>query len=157
MSLQSKGFSRIFSNTTVQKHQFFGTQLSLQSNSWLLRPVTKHIQVTLSKISRINELIFIPDPIFHFSKPMFQIKNWNFLKVFYCGMADIQKPVYISCIQRNKCIILQARILEWVAVPFSRGSSPTQGSNPGLQHCRQILYHLSYQRSLISVEISIYP
>ena len=32
-SLQSKGFSRVFSNTTVQKHQFFGTQLSSQSNS----------------------------------------------------------------------------------------------------------------------------
>ena len=29
MSLQSKGLSRVFSNTTVQKHQFFGTQLSL--------------------------------------------------------------------------------------------------------------------------------
>ena len=27
-SLQSKGLSRVFSNTTVQKHQFFGTQLS---------------------------------------------------------------------------------------------------------------------------------
>ena len=33
ITLQSKGFSRVFSNTTVQKHQFFGTQLSLQSNS----------------------------------------------------------------------------------------------------------------------------
>ena len=31
--LQSKGPSRVFSNTTVQKHQFFGTQLSSQSNS----------------------------------------------------------------------------------------------------------------------------
>ena len=31
--MQSKGLSRVFSNTTVQKHQFFGTQLSLQSNS----------------------------------------------------------------------------------------------------------------------------
>ena len=29
ISLQSKGFSRVFSNTTVQKHQFFGAQLSL--------------------------------------------------------------------------------------------------------------------------------
>ena len=40
ISLQSKGFSRGFSNTTVQKHQFFGTQPSLLSNShihtWLL-------------------------------------------------------------------------------------------------------------------------
>jgi len=31
-SLQSKGLSRVFSSTTVQKHQFFGTQLSSQSN-----------------------------------------------------------------------------------------------------------------------------
>ena len=33
ISLQSKGLSRAFSNTTVQKHQFFGAQLSSQSNS----------------------------------------------------------------------------------------------------------------------------
>ena len=33
ISLQSKGLSGVFSNTTVQKHQFFSTQLSSQSNS----------------------------------------------------------------------------------------------------------------------------
>ena len=33
ISLQSQGLSRVFSNTTVQKHQFFGTQLSSQSKS----------------------------------------------------------------------------------------------------------------------------
>ena len=33
ISLQSKGLLRVFSNTTVQKHQFFSTQLSSQSNS----------------------------------------------------------------------------------------------------------------------------
>ena len=33
ISLQSKGLSRVFSNTTVQKHQYFGTQLSLSFNS----------------------------------------------------------------------------------------------------------------------------
>ena len=33
ISLQFKGLSRVFSNTTVQKHQFFGTQPSSQSNS----------------------------------------------------------------------------------------------------------------------------
>ena len=38
--------------------------------------------------------------------------------------------------------ISQARILEWGAVPFSRGSSP-----PGLLHYRQILYQLSHQES----------
>ena len=33
ISLQSKGLSRVFSNTTVQNHQFFGAQLCSQSNS----------------------------------------------------------------------------------------------------------------------------
>ena len=33
ISLQSKGLSRVFSNTTVQKHQFFGAQVSLWFNS----------------------------------------------------------------------------------------------------------------------------
>ena len=41
--------------------------------------------------------------------------------------------------------ILQARILEWVAFPFSRGIFPTQESNPGLPHCRRILYQLSHK------------
>ena len=49
--------------------------------------------------------------------------------------------------------ILQARILQWVAVPFSRGSSlfqgifPTQGLNPGLLHCGWIFYQLSHKGS----------
>ena len=33
--LAVQGLSRVFSNTTVQKHQFFGTQLSSQSNSYI--------------------------------------------------------------------------------------------------------------------------
>ena len=38
VSLQSKGLSRLFSNTTVQKHQFFGAQLSSQSTHYNYRP-----------------------------------------------------------------------------------------------------------------------
>ena len=42
ISLQSKGLSRVFSNTTIQKHQFFSTQLSWQSNSHIhTRPQEK--------------------------------------------------------------------------------------------------------------------
>ena len=52
--------------------------------------------------------------------------------------------------------ILQARILEWVAISLSKntgvcchtllqGIFPTHGLNPGLPHCRQILYCLSQQ------------
>ena len=43
--------------------------------------------------------------------------------------------------------ILQARILKWVAFPFSRGIFPTQGSNPSLWHCRWIFYQLSHKGS----------
>jgi len=41
ISLQSKGLSRVFSNTTVQKHQFFGARLSSQSNSHIHTPWKK--------------------------------------------------------------------------------------------------------------------
>ena len=41
--------------------------------------------------------------------------------------------------------ILQARILEWIAISFLQKSFLIQGSNPGHLHCRQILYCLSHQ------------
>ena len=40
--------------------------------------------------------------------------------------------------------ILQAKILEWVAIPFF----PSQGLNPGLLHYRQTLYCLSHQEAI---------
>ena len=43
--------------------------------------------------------------------------------------------------------ILQARILEWVAVPFSRGSSQSRDQTQDFPHCRQNLYCLSHQES----------
>ena len=74
--------------------------------------------------------------------------------------------------QASAHVIFQARILEWVAIPpagdlpdpgieysavaefsalagafFIQGIFPTQGSNPGLLHCRQMLYPLSHQGS----------
>ena len=56
ISLQSKGLSRVFSNTTVQKHQFFGAQLSSQSNS--------HIHTW-------------PLVAYPFSRGSFQPRNWT--------------------------------------------------------------------------------
>ena len=43
--------------------------------------------------------------------------------------------------------ILQPRILEWAVYSLPQGIFPTQASNPGLLHCRQILYQLSHQGS----------
>ena len=41
--------------------------------------------------------------------------------------------------------ISQARILQWIALPFSRGIFPTQGLKLGLLPCKKVLYHLSQQ------------
>ena len=52
ISLQSKGLLRVFSNTTVQKHQFFGAQLSS------VRPgINKYLQSISSKSNRIHILL----------------------------------------------------------------------------------------------------
>ena len=53
--------------------------------------------------------------------------------------------------------ILQARILEWEAFPFSRGIFPNQGSIPGLLHCRRILYQLSHKGSPRTLEWVAHP
>ena len=53
--------------------------------------------------------------------------------------------------------IFQARILEWVAMAFSRGILPTQGTNSGLLHSRQILYQLSHQGSPWILQWVCYP
>ena len=45
ISLQSKGLSRVFSNTTVQKRQFFGAQLSSQSNSHILTNTISYLEI----------------------------------------------------------------------------------------------------------------
>ena len=67
--------------------------------------------------------------------------------------SQIPSPPILRCVDAQLCLtlchpmdytvhaILQARILECVAFPFSRGDLP----NPGLLHYRQILYQLSHK------------
>ena len=72
----------------------------------------------------------------------------SFSRVWLC------EPVDCSLLGSSIHGILQARILKWVAMSFSRGF---QGLNSGLLHCKQILYCLSYQRSpLNSVLLGFY-
>ena len=59
ISLQSKGLSRAFSNTTVQKHQFFGAQLSSQSISHLYMTTGKTIALTRRTfVGKVMSLLF---------------------------------------------------------------------------------------------------
>ena len=52
--------------------------------------------------------------------------------------------------------ILQARLLEWVAIPFSRGSSPPRDQTHR-PHCRRILYQLSHRGMLVAVNGYVVP
>ena len=56
VSLQSKGLSRVFSNTTVQEHQFFGTQLSLWST--LTSYMTTGKTIGLTFFGKVMSLLF---------------------------------------------------------------------------------------------------
>ena len=63
-----------------------------------------------------------------------------------CSVPTLCDPVDCSPPGSSVRGILQARIVEWAAISFSRGSS-RPGLNQYLLHCRWILYHLSHQGS----------
>ena len=100
ISLQSEGLSRVFSNTTVWKHQFFSAQLSLWSNSQCL-------YMTTGKTKALTIQTFV-------SKVKMLVAQSC---LTLCNPLDCSPPG--SSVHG----ILQARILEWVAIPFSKGSS----------------------------------
>ena len=77
--------------------------------------------------------------------------------LFSTSESQVKVKVAQSCPTLCDPGILQARILEWVAFPFSRGIFPTQGSNPDLLYCRWILYQLSYKGSPRILEWVAYP
>ena len=84
---------------------------------------------------------------------------WPFILLL---SESVSRPVVSDSLQPHDCGlpgssvhgILQAIILEWVAISSSRGIFLTQGSNPGLPHCRQILYYVSHHASPSHVQSS---
>ena len=68
--------------------------------------------------------------------------------------SDVSEPLWpVDCSPPGSSVrgTLQARILEWVAISSSRGSS-RPGTEPGFLHCRQILYRLSHRGSLHTLQ-----
>ena len=90
ISLQSKGLSRVFSNTTVQKHQFFSTQLSLWSTShictWLLE---KTALTRWTFLGKVMSLLF------------------NMLFRFVIAFLPRSKHLLISWMQSPSIVILE--------------------------------------------------
>ena len=62
------------------------------------------------------------------------------MKVKSLSRVTLYDPMDYSLPGSSVHGIFQARVLEWASISFSRVSS-----QPGLPHCRQTLYHLSYQ------------
>ena len=100
-------------------------------------------------------------------------KSWLWVWTFWHTIIHSKNPIYLKmkvlvvqlcltlfdprdCSLPGSSVhgIFQARTLKWVAISFSRGIFQTQGSNQGLQYCRQILYHLSHQGSPIYLVIT---
>ena len=90
ISLQFKGLSRVFSNTTVQKRQFFGTQPSLWSNSHPYMTTGKTIALTRQTfVSKVMSLLF------------------NMLSSFDIAFLPRSKCLLISWLQSPSAVILE--------------------------------------------------
>ena len=69
----------------------------------------------------------------------------------------LSDPMDCSSLGSSLHGILQARILEWVAIPSIRGSSQPRDQTQVPHSCRQILYQLSHKRSPSTLEWVAYP
>ena len=97
-SLQSKGLARVFSNTTVQKHQFFGTQPTLWSN---------YLYITTGKIIALIRQTFD-------SKVM--SLPFNMLSRLVIAFLSRSKHLLISWLQSPFAVILEPKKIKSVTV-----------------------------------------
>ena len=87
ISLQSKGLSRVFSNTTVQKHQFFGVQPSSQSTLTSIQTTWKTIALT----------------------------RWTFVGKVMPLLFNMLSRLVITFLPRSKCLLIS--LLQWFGSP----------------------------------------
>ena len=105
ISLQSKGLSRVFSNTIVQKHQFFGAELSLWSNS--------HPNMTTRKTIALTRWTFV-DKVMSLLFNMLSRLVTVFLPRIKCLLISWQFLIYSFCCQiRSLCSLGRATIY-WI-------------------------------------------
>ena len=99
ISLQSKGHSRVFSNTTVQKHQFFGAQVSLWSNSYPYMTTGKTIALTTRTfVGKVMSLLY------------------NMLSRFVIAFLPRSKCLLTSWLQKPSDVILEPKKMKSVTV-----------------------------------------
>ena len=116
---------------------------SHSSGGWKTRSGYKHVRV-------LGRALFLTCR----QQPSLPVFTWPFSACIHCFCCSVAKSCLslcdpMDCSPPGSSVheILQARILEWVAIPFSRGSSQPRDQTWVYLHCRQILYHLSHQGS----------
>ena len=169
ISLLSKGLPRVFSSTTIWKHQFFSVQPSFMFHShictwlpekpqlWLYRPLSAKwcLWFLIHSLWLWNPMnCSPPGSSVHGDSPG---KNTGvgcraLLRIFPTQGLNPGLPHWrwILCHLSHQG---NPRILEWVAYPFSRRTSWPRNQTRILLHCRRILYRrilyqLNYQGSL---------
>ena len=96
--LQSKGLSRVFSNTTVQKHQFFGAQPSLWSNSHICTLLLEEPTIPLTVrtfVSKVVSLLFNTLSMFDdelLTHYQYQMREWRDVSAW-----GFPGPEWLSC------------------------------------------------------------
>ena len=115
LSLLSKWLSRVFSSTTIQKHQFFGTQPSLRSNCHIIHDYWKNHSFRENPIKNLDLLT--------------QKHKYCMIPQCACVHAKLLQLCPTLCNSMDCSLpgssvhgILWARILEWVTMSSSRGS-----------------------------------
>ena len=91
ISLLSKGLSRVFSNTTVQKHQFFCAQLSSQSNSHIHTGLLEKT-IALTRRTFVGKVMSLP---------------FNMLSRLVIAFLPRSKRLLISWLQSASAVILE--------------------------------------------------
>ena len=105
ISLQSKGFSRIFSNTTVQKHQFFGAQLLLLSHSHLYMTTGKTIALTRwTFVGKVMSLFF------------------NMLSRLIIAFLPRSKRLLFSWLQSSSAVIVEPKKIKSLTISIVSSS-----------------------------------
>ena len=123
--MQSKGLSRVFSNITVQKHQFFGAQLSSQSNSHPYMTTGKTIALTRQTfVGKVMSLLF------------------NILARLVITFLARSKRLLISWLQSPSAVILE---------PPKIKSDPVSTVSPSISH--EVIWTRCHDLRFLNVEL----
>ena len=116
-SLQSKGLSGVFSNTAVQKHQFFSSQLSLRSNSHPYMTTGKTIAlIRQTFVGKVTSLFLICCPGFNSTwKLNFQMFKLDLEKA---EEPEIKLPTFTGSSKSNRVPENHLLLLYWLCQRF---------------------------------------